>query len=225
MVKMLRKISWICSVLLVCNLHAQVSLVLEPPVTSATVLPTDLDIAAKATLKNSGEDSITVLWKRKILSLSAGWQTAVCDRNQCYTASLDSMELKLAAGESSNMDIHIYPNGVAGEAKIELTITDIANDSNKVVGTYLFNQTAPVKELLAEDIKLYPNPTTDYFKIESRELVVKLEIYNLIGNRMKTTYVYKNKRYEVGDLPNGMYWVRLLDTNNKIVKTLRLNKR
>jgi len=50
-------------------------------------------------------------------------------------------------------------------------------------------------------------------------------MYNIVGDRVKTFYAYRNKRYYVDDLPDGLYLVRLMDVNNRVIKTLRLNKR
>lgn len=201
------------------------TLTLFPNPATATVNANDADIPAKATLKNTSEESKEFKWVRNIVNITQGWETAVCDFNLCYNPSVDSMTLTLGPGEESNMDIHIYPNGVVGEAKIELTITEVGVDSNTIKGTYLFNVTTPVKKAYLGEIALYPNPTSEYFQVNTREVVAKLEVYNLFGDKYKTFYAYKNKRYFIGDLSNGMYLVRMLDINDSVIKTLRLNKR
>ncbi|MCB0657924.1 MAG: T9SS type A sorting domain-containing protein [Saprospiraceae bacterium] len=204
----------------------QGSLELTPNPAIAAVLATDNDVPAKASLTNTSDHTITVRWIRKIMELSMGWQTAVCDKNACYIPSIDTMLLELAAGETSNMDIHIYPNGVPGQSSIELTIVDVDDSDNKVVGMYLFNQTSAVKETIRQDdVKIYPNPATEYFKVETRDVLAKIDMYNIVGDRVKTFYAYRNKRYYVDDLPDGLYLVRLIDVNNRVIKTLRLNKR
>ena len=198
---------------------------LSPNPASATVNANDTDVPAKATLKNNTDRTLELRWIRNVINISQGWETAVCDFNLCYNPNVDSMTLTLGAGEESNMDIHIYPNGVVGEAKIELTVKEVGVDTNFVKGMYLFNVTTPVKVATFEDISLYPNPTSEYFQISSTEVVAKLEVFDLFGDKHKTYYAYKNKSYFIGDLANGMYLVRMLDVNNRVIKTLRLNKR
>ena len=227
MMKTLHRVNTFILLLVSCTLGlSQVTLELTPNPAAASVLATDNDVPAKASLTNNSDHTVTIRWVRKLMVLSMGWQTAVCDKNACYIPSIDTMLLELAAGETSNMDIHIYPNGVPGKSKIELTLTDVDDSDNKVVGMYLFNQTSAVQEQVRpDDVKIYPNPATEYFKVETRDVLAKIDMYNIVGDRVKTFYAYRNKRYYVDDLPDGLYLVRLMDVNNRVIKTLRLNKR
>ena len=204
---------------------ASQTLSLAPNPVSITVNANDTDVPAKAVLVNNSDKTVEYIWTRNIVSLTSGWETAVCDFNLCYNPTVDSMSLTLAPNEESNMDIHIYPNGVVGEAEIELTIKEKGVDTNFVKGTYLFNVTTPVKKISSDQIAIFPNPSTEYFQLNSNQTVAKIEVIHLSGNKVKTFYAYNDKRYYVGDLSNGMYFVKLLDINNNQIKAVRLNKR
>ncbi|HHS96259.1 MAG TPA: T9SS type A sorting domain-containing protein [Phaeodactylibacter sp.] len=75
-------------------------------------------------------------------------------------------------------------------------------------------------------IKVYPNPASDYIKLSKATNVDRIKILSLIGTPIKTFKVYvKNEKYNVSTLPKGLYLIQLLDSNNNIIGTERLQKR
>lgn len=206
--------------------QAQTGIMALPVSASATVRATDLDVAARATFKNTSTTNKTYRWTRKIKTLSTGWSVAVGDKNGVNIMSTDTMRFTLAPGEETNLDVHIYPNGINGSAQVELLIYDIADPASRQTYSYSFNQNAPSREPgNGDQIVLYPNPAYDYFKVEAKAALAKVELYNLAGSQVKTFYAYPDKRYMINDINSGVYLVRLLDVNNKVLKSMRLNKR
>lgn len=218
------------------TLSAQLNLTLQDQ-TSLTVLSTDDVVIAKGTLKNESDQEVVVQWKRNIVEITDGWDTSVCDKNNCYNPPIGEtsdedpekpMNLRIAAGESSNFDIYIYPNGLEGAAIVELTGTDVANPENTVTGRYTFNQPTTSTSsfnLNRSEIKVYPNPTTSYISLTEEENVERLVIYNIVGRRVKLFNANYSNRYNVMDLPSGMYLVRLMGANDQTIKTVRLSKK
>jgi hypothetical protein len=75
-------------------------------------------------------------------------------------------------------------------------------------------------------INIFPNPTTDFVSVnDESDRVNKLEFYNLTGRQMKAFAVTRGEKYSISELPDGVYFVRLIDKNNRIVTTQRVNKR
>ncbi|MCB0661250.1 MAG: T9SS type A sorting domain-containing protein [Saprospiraceae bacterium] len=74
-------------------------------------------------------------------------------------------------------------------------------------------------------IAIFPNPTTDYFKINSNRDIQKVVVFNLIGRELRSFDAEDDSKYSVGDLPNGMYLIQLVGANNKILTTQRLQKK
>jgi len=72
-------------------------------------------------------------------------------------------------------------------------------------------------------ISIYPNPVTDYFKINSSAELAKIEIYNLIGKRVKVLQNNSSGLFDVSDLRNGIYLVRVFGKRGKALKVLRLS--
>lgn len=79
-------------------------------------------------------------------------------------------------------------------------------------------------ESLTEDIKVFPNPTTDYFQINNSLNIKKVIIYNMFGKEVKIFNSLPTNAYDVTDLKYGMYIVKMLDDKNKIVKSVKLQK-
>ena len=71
-------------------------------------------------------------------------------------------------------------------------------------------------------ITLSPNPSTDFFSINYD--LAKVNIYAITGQLMKS---FENKSktdlYEISDLNNGLYLVKVFDINNN-EKTFKLIK-
>ena len=74
-------------------------------------------------------------------------------------------------------------------------------------------------------ISIYPNPATDYIKLSDDDLVANISISNMLGRKMRTFDINKSDRYEIGDLPNGLYLIQIVGKNNKILATQRLTKK
>lgn len=206
-------------------MQAQSGSLTAPVAASATVRATDLDVAARAEFKNSSSVQKTYRWTRKIKSLTNGWSVVVGDKNGINVMTMDTMRFVLLPGEETNLDVHIYPNGINGQAHIEVVVNEVSDPTHRQTFTYTFNQQAPAKDISVSDqIVLYPNPAYDYFKVEAKN-VAKIELYNLAGSLVQTYYAYPDKRYMINDINSGVYLVRLVDVNNKVIKAMRLNKR
>ncbi|MCZ2338502.1 MAG: T9SS type A sorting domain-containing protein, partial [Chitinophagales bacterium] len=88
----------------------------------------------------------------------------------------------------------------------------------------LTGQSSIVNDYLTEDIKVFPNPTTDYFQINNGVNVKKVIIYNMFGKEIRVANNYTNTLHDVTDLKSGMYIVKMLDDRNKVVKSIKLQK-
>ncbi len=76
------------------------------------------------------------------------------------------------------------------------------------------------------DIIIYPNPVTDNkFYVKSDRLIKKVEVINILGQKIKTvnnqTDIPYNILVETGNLKKGMYMVQVtLDTGEKIINKI-----
>ena len=78
------------------------------------------------------------------------------------------------------------------------------------------------------NVSAYPNPTTDYLelKVENLQLSeLSYKLYDISGK------VYQNKeignsitKIEMQNLPQGIYFIKVIDTKNKEFKTFKILK-
>ena len=74
------------------------------------------------------------------------------------------------------------------------------------------------------DIKIFPNPATDYIELTNTGSVAKLMIFSIVGRQVATFDIAEGDKFFVGDLPRGMYLVQMLGAKGDILSTQRLNK-
>jgi hypothetical protein len=75
------------------------------------------------------------------------------------------------------------------------------------------------------DLTIYPNPTAEYIGIMNDDNVQFIHVYNLVGKKIETFEAESGAKYDVRDLPNGLYLIQVVGKNNKILTTQRLHKR
>lgn len=75
------------------------------------------------------------------------------------------------------------------------------------------------------NVRIYPNPATNYFQVVGSNDVEDVIIYNIFGRKVKSFEVRKGQKYDIETLPMGMYLVQMLDKQSKVIATRRLSKR
>lgn len=77
------------------------------------------------------------------------------------------------------------------------------------------------------DLKIYPNPATDYIEFNNVDASVgEVIVYNVVGKLMMKLSAFEGKnRYDITELPKGMYLIQMLDPKSSVITTKRINKR
>lgn len=70
-------------------------------------------------------------------------------------------------------------------------------------------------------IKVFPNPTTNYFRIQTKADKVKVDVYDVSGKLVKS-FPKKQEQYDVSSLNRGVYMVSIITDNSK--QTIKLIK-
>jgi hypothetical protein len=74
-------------------------------------------------------------------------------------------------------------------------------------------------------IKIFPNPATDYIELSQNDKVAKVVVFNLVGKELKRFDAADGQRYNISELPKGLYLVQLLDKGGQTIVTQRVSKR
>ena len=101
------------------------------------------------------------------------------------------------------------------------------NLENKADVTFTMNEVATSAFGFAstEEIRVYPNPATEYFSVDGLDRLKEVIVYNLVGQEVKRFNASLKAKYDISELMRGLYLVRLVDQSEKVVKTVRLSKR
>ena len=184
----------------------------------------DQDFGNHATITNTTDQEINLHWFREVTYLPGGWESAICDR-VCYFPSVGDKSLTLEPNESLDFDVHAYTRKNPGDsAVIRMKVVEIGT-TDTVYSVYRFQSASGIDDVEIEDLSVYPNPTTDYFQINKEENIGEIHIYNIVGRKVRESDGRVSKVYDVSNLRSGVYLVRIFATNNRVLKTVRLNKR
>lgn len=209
----------------------------------------DMFISAKIKsdiINNTGGD-VELRWEIVQTDGPDDWQVQLCVNNEsggCFSwdvlsntaATLPNpIPLQIDGNDQSIFDIGVRPRGVAGCSTYEIRVAPFDDQTNiVVVGTYhfRFNVDANCEALVSSNdnfdksqVKIFPNPTTDYFTITDNPYVNSVEIFNIVGKQMAVTPFQNGDAINVAGFPNGLYLVRMLDDEGAVLKTTRLTKR
>ncbi len=203
---------------------AQRRLLIFPMTNTVSFSPDTFEVRTRITFKNISETKHSYVWDRNITDLTNGWVSFVCDANNCWSsnASKSPKTLDLPPGGAGSLEVVMRPNHQAGQAQLELKMHEYGSNKNVQIVKLNFEAKKAVKEDNL-NFKIFPNPATDYFQLEG-EGIDKVMIYNIIGREVRSYKVTEGGKYAVNDLPEGIYIIRLINSNGLPVKTIRLSK-
>ena len=211
--------------------NGQFSINISPPATMGSGPASSTDIGAYAQITNMSDDTLQLLWTRNVLSIEHEWTSWICDLNNCYLPEIgecpESRPNILAPGTSMNFEVHVGPAGVEGEAELMIELYSL-DDQDNILGTlnvHFETSSTSVTDLNTSALRIYPNPTTSYFQLNHPAEVAYVVVYNIVGNKMREYDARNTTRFDVANLTQGIYLVRLLDAQHHVLRTVRLSKR
>ena len=93
------------------------------------------------------------------------------------------------------------------------------------VASCTFIAQAQPTTLRRQPIEVYPNPAADYISLSNDDAVEKLVVINILGKTEREIAIDSTtNRYYIGDLPRGMFLLRIEGKNKVALQTMRLNK-
>jgi len=228
----------IFSVVCLSSLSAQSPLTLSHSDTICiTGNPTTQKLEAHSFIVNNTNKAMNIQWFLTNMTQPNGWETSICDANQCYPPSVltnvisggdPDAPVVLMSGDSSSIAMGAYPNGARGIGFTQLCFTTV-EDPTVELGcmTYKFavGVTSSVEDAPTPVMEIFPNPTADYFGLTHSNALKEINVYNMLGRKQRTFKVGQGKKYFVGDMPAGMYLLAFIDKDGKVTKTTRLVKR
>ena len=192
------------------------------------VAGTDQDIELHTYLKNTTNQTIDLKWVREMFSNNRDWETAICDYT-CYLPFVSEMTISLDPDVEIEFIVHLYTRevGVIGDSmKVNVYLENLSGALEKDTLTATFRSSSGNSSTIGvnskDQISISPNPARESIRL-SHTHHGKVEIYSIIGSKVKTFDDNAPELLPIDDLHPGMYLVRIYDhSNTKVLTTQRL---
>lgn len=190
-------------------------------------------------LTNNTSDTMTVRWKVVYENLPQSWEDyaafGICDNVTCYdknvlsggTLTTDTigagkkMPFKLQIDVSASS---VTPTTAGNPMYVSF---ELSHGTTLDTVTFAINKWGTSVSKIntsKDDITLYPNPAQNEVNITfNKEMGVKnVAIYNLVGKQVSNYRVNGNSaKLDIERIPAGIYFLRLVDGNGRVVATRR----
>lgn len=141
-------------------------------------------------------------------------------------------EIAEAASEDTTYSYSWIAKGI-GMPIAEINISKIKNNESKIPENYYISRvrymqrsgnTANINNNKTQNFSLYPNPTKNNINVLGAENS-QIQIFDITGKLIKKIQISdKNAKIDLSKFPNGMYFYRIIDLNNQIMKFGKLIK-
>ena len=198
----------------------------------------------EGTLYNLSNNEINIKVNRLIDFFNEDWDSSICIDSICYSQSLDSITVSIAAGDSTTCGVLAWTSG-EGSDYIQLKIVELFNTSNSISVNINFlvqyDLNFDDESPNANNIKIlscFPNPFNPSILLEykiGKRNHVRLDVYNILGKKVKSlvdgvqeagnfyTKWDGNNRFNK-PLPSGAYFLRIQSGEYHTIKKITLIK-
>ncbi len=196
------------------------------------VVPDIIEFKENVHIVNTANSTLEFYWDIDRGNAPPEWDFKICDLNLCYFWGVETCPCSqtnfFQPGDTSKIQVYMRPNGVEGVADISVRILEICGSDSTYnsfpVSYVVSNSVSTSFEEIKDNLVLYPNPSSNFFKVKNDETITDVMVYNIIGKKIFEERHRAGQSHDVSRLNKGLYLVRLLDKSNNIVKVLRLNK-
>lgn len=186
----------------------------------------------KFKVTNTGVAALDFFWEIDRNGCPAEWEFSLCDVNTCYAWGVESCPCSqssfMAGGDSYDFTIYINPHGVEGVHNIIFRVLQNCDETGSMIAEAEMAWTvaggSSVNDVDVAKIVLYPNPSSEDFKITDDADIKSIAIYNIVGKNIMNESHIKNQAHDISALDKGFYLVRMMDATQKVLKVLRLTK-
>ncbi len=209
--------------------YGQVSYSPDPVEVTADPVETE-NIQVDFELNNEGEDTVMLAWTLEVVSKPDAWNYYVCDTEICYNFNQDVSSVErpnIILPESSIVVMfHTLPEQVEGVGEYKISFFDVSNPDSILVEVPITVNTVTTStdNISVKGLSLFPNPATDFFRINTGDIVSKIDVVSVVGKKVATFKAAQGQYYDIKSLNSGMYYVRLLNDNEDVIKVMKLKK-
>ncbi|MCC6816031.1 MAG: T9SS type A sorting domain-containing protein [Saprospiraceae bacterium] len=191
-----------------------------------------LDHVCHNYVKNNTGVILKLLWRRYDIEVPAGWEPTMCDNVNCYatfiTACPEEYVNEIPKGQKMLADMHVYDGGLPGtECYIKLKVFEKEDTTSSINIDYLFNKESVGTKNIQRNIavRMFPNPAQNQLNIDYNSGLSRIDIYNVVGSKVLSYKSEPSKSYDISMLEDGVYFIKFITTEGKILRTLKLVKK
>ena len=198
----------------------------------------------EGTLYNLSNNDINIEVARLIDFTNEDWNSSICIDSTCYSQSIDSVTVSIAAGDLTTCGVLAWTNGV-GSDQIQLKIVELFNISNSISVNINFLTQYDVniddEYLIANSIEIlscFPNPFNPSILLEykiGKRNYVRLDVFNALGKKVRSLVEGVQEagnyytKWDGGNrfnkpLPSGTYFLKIQSGEYYMVKKITLIK-
>ncbi|HMT77553.1 MAG: hypothetical protein KBF75_01600 [Saprospiraceae bacterium] len=173
---------------------------------------------------NTTTETKVMRWTQKTIFKGSQWSNSqVCDNILCYTDKIQSKTIEIPGGGNTLLKLLFRPNGQDTCGYYTITVKEEGADHDDDVAHYFFNG-SDCSAIAAgfsrienvETVKIFPNPSSDYVQLDSKEAVKNIIFYNTEGRIVKEVLSYNKGLIPVNNLIPGTYYMMMSFYNGKM---------
>ena len=165
---------------------------------------------------------------KTLLALSSNVKLATARNDRLYAEQVDRsttnlFEIQWIAPVAGSGPVTIY----AGGTGVNANDSDSGDGGSKAAVQVDEKIPSASKEANPFSISIYPNPFAEKFWIQgATDNLRKIQIVDLFGRELLAMQLNETSRsVDLGNLNDGIYFAKLIDKQNRIIKTQKLMKR
>ena len=105
------------------------------------------------------------------------------------------------------------PTCNVNEVGVDTTIGNLCDSSVVITNTYL-DCPSSINSFTPQIISIYPNPSANLVEFATDEKIIKIEVYDTGGRKLKVSYEIGTNSLDISNLKNGLYFVKLSNELN-----------
>nr|NQU88875.1 T9SS type A sorting domain-containing protein [Bacteroidota bacterium] len=131
-------------------------------------------------------------------------------------------------GDNEDISFRLFRSSINEVCDLEVVFDPSLDNSGKFHAdglsaiTQLKISGAGVNAFQNEVISIYPNPTSGEFIIEGVRSLSQVEFSTVAGEQISSHQISNDKTFDLGDLPKGLYLVKITNENGTIIRKLVL---
>lgn len=189
----------------------------------------ETDVEGHFDITNTTNVVQTIKWERSVINITNGCSSQVCDINLCYLPHISSKTFDLAGNATGNIIMHfLNPDSLMGASGIlHLKMSNVNVPQDTVTVAFLFTSESSNTDnpLPAATVKMFPNPTVDYFQLQNADAVNRIRVFSLDNREVARFTATPGEIYSLSSQPAGTYVLALEDESGRVFQALELVKK